>query len=38
MDLSEGEFVEYDEKGECPVGISNLRASFKVVIFNSNTI
>ncbi|KAG6469470.1 CXXC motif containing zinc binding protein-like [Zingiber officinale] len=31
MDLSEGEFVEYDEKGECPVGISNLRASFKVV-------
>lgn len=38
MDLSEGEFIEYDEKGECPVGISNLKASFKVVILNCNTI
>ncbi|KAL7164533.1 hypothetical protein ACSBR2_040438 [Camellia fascicularis] len=31
VDLSEGEFAEYDEKGECPVMISNLRAVFNVV-------
>ncbi|KAA8521305.1 hypothetical protein F0562_011949 [Nyssa sinensis] len=31
IDLSGGEFVEYDEKGECPVMISNLRATFDVV-------
>ncbi|KAL8101608.1 hypothetical protein AgCh_033493 [Apium graveolens] len=31
IDLSEGEFSEYDEKGECPVMISNLRATFDVV-------
>ncbi|KAL6980071.1 hypothetical protein U1Q18_021721 [Sarracenia purpurea var. burkii] len=31
VDLSGGEFAEYDEKGECPVMISNLRAVFKVV-------
>ncbi|WOK91354.1 hypothetical protein Cni_G00045 [Canna indica] len=30
VDLSEGEFAEYDEKGECPVGISNIQASFRV--------
>lgn len=29
IDLSPGEFAEYDEKGECPVMISNLRATFK---------
>ncbi|KAL8063238.1 hypothetical protein ABFS82_01G015800 [Erythranthe guttata] len=31
IDLSVGEFAEYDEKGECPVMISNLRAKFDVV-------
>ncbi|EXB66900.1 hypothetical protein L484_019538 [Morus notabilis] len=31
IDLSGGEFAEYDEKGECPVMISNLRATFEVV-------
>ncbi|KAJ4797189.1 UPF0587 protein [Rhynchospora pubera] len=31
MDLSEGDFADYDEKSECPVGISNLKAVFKVV-------
>lgn len=31
VDLSGGEFAEYDEKGECPVGVSNLRQMFKVV-------
>ncbi|THG19690.1 hypothetical protein TEA_024970 [Camellia sinensis var. sinensis] len=31
VDLSEGEFAEYDEKGQCPVMISNLRAVFNVV-------
>ncbi|XP_073525351.1 CXXC motif containing zinc binding protein-like [Phyllobates terribilis] len=30
LDLSPGEFSEYDEKGECPVMISNLRACFEV--------
>lgn len=30
IDLSEGDFSEYDEKGECPVMISNLRATFEV--------
>ncbi|ONI33300.1 hypothetical protein PRUPE_1G415500 [Prunus persica] len=30
VDLSGGDFVEYDEKGECPVMVSNLRASFVV--------
>uniref|UniRef100_A0A803PFM5 Uncharacterized protein n=1 Tax=Cannabis sativa TaxID=3483 RepID=A0A803PFM5_CANSA len=31
IDLSDGEFAEYDEKGECPVMISNLRSTFVVV-------
>lgn len=31
IDLSGGEFVEYDEKGECPVMISNLRSTFVVL-------
>lgn len=31
IDLSGGDFAEYDEKGECPVMISNLRATFDVV-------
>ncbi|KAK9273344.1 hypothetical protein L1049_018153 [Liquidambar formosana] len=31
IDLSGGEFAEYDEKGACPVMISNLRATFDVV-------
>ncbi|PKA55896.1 hypothetical protein AXF42_Ash014568 [Apostasia shenzhenica] len=31
VDLSAGEFAEYDEKGACPVGISNLQAKFSVV-------
>lgn len=32
MDLSEeGEFADYDEKGDCPVGVTNLRALFRVV-------
>ncbi|WCJ29561.1 CXXC motif containing zinc binding protein [Euphorbia peplus] len=31
IDLSDGEFSEYDEKGECPVMISNLRSKFEVV-------
>ncbi|XP_073006929.1 uncharacterized protein [Typha latifolia] len=31
IDLSEDEFAEYDEKGECPVGITNLQSLFKVV-------
>ncbi|TKY57947.1 Transcription elongation factor SPT6 [Spatholobus suberectus] len=31
VDLSSGEFAEYDEKGECPVMISNLRATFEVM-------
>lgn len=31
VDLSEGEYSEYDEKGECPVMISNLKAKFDVV-------
>ncbi|KAK1311858.1 hypothetical protein QJS10_CPA07g00923 [Acorus calamus] len=31
MDLSDGEFSEYDEKGEFPVEITNLRGTFKVV-------
>ncbi|KAM0938257.1 putative CXXC motif containing zinc binding protein [Dioscorea sansibarensis] len=30
VDLSGGEFAEYDEQGECPVGISNLQAKLKV--------
>ncbi|KAL0700510.1 hypothetical protein Bca4012_056632 [Brassica carinata] len=31
IDLSSGEeFTEYNEKGECPVMISNFRASFSV--------
>ncbi|KAK4375540.1 hypothetical protein RND71_006217 [Anisodus tanguticus] len=32
IDLSGDEFAEYDEKGECPVMISNPRATFIVVI------
>ncbi|KAM3349566.1 hypothetical protein ACQJBY_022482 [Aegilops geniculata] len=31
IDLSEGEFDEYDEKGECPVALSKLQSTFKVV-------
>ncbi|XP_010244361.1 PREDICTED: UPF0587 protein C1orf123 [Nelumbo nucifera] len=31
INLSEGEFADYDEKGECPVVISNLHAEFVVV-------
>ncbi|GAB2275907.1 hypothetical protein Dimus_010654 [Dionaea muscipula] len=31
VDLSAGEFIEYDEIGERPVMVSNLRASFDVV-------
>lgn len=31
IDLSDGEFSEYDEKGECPVMITNLRAIFEPV-------
>ncbi|XVE53922.1 hypothetical protein DITRI_Ditri03aG0040700 [Diplodiscus trichospermus] len=31
VDLSGDEFAEYDEKGECPVMISNLRSTFDVV-------
>ncbi|KAM3330727.1 hypothetical protein ACQJBY_027084 [Aegilops geniculata] len=30
IDLSEGEFDEYDEKGECPVALSKLQSTFKV--------
>ncbi|GLT25535.1 hypothetical protein SLA2020_006570 [Shorea laevis] len=30
IDLSGGEFAEYDEKAQCPDIISNVRASFKV--------
>ncbi|XP_051129323.1 uncharacterized protein LOC127250207 [Andrographis paniculata] len=30
IDLSGGEFSEYDEKGECPVMISEVRAMFNV--------
>ncbi|CAK9143967.1 unnamed protein product [Ilex paraguariensis] len=30
IDLSGNEYAEYDEKGECPVMISNLRATFNV--------
>ncbi|KAL3744464.1 hypothetical protein ACJRO7_013689 [Eucalyptus globulus] len=30
IDLSGGEIADYDEKGECPVMISNLRATFDV--------
>ncbi|XP_052210929.1 uncharacterized protein LOC127813871 [Diospyros lotus] len=31
VDLSGGDFAEYDEKGECPVMISNVSAVFQVV-------
>ncbi|XP_050234474.1 uncharacterized protein LOC126682758 [Mercurialis annua] len=31
IDLSGDEYSEYDEKGECPVMISNLRSQFVVV-------
>ncbi|ERN15390.1 hypothetical protein AMTRI_Chr05g68950 [Amborella trichopoda] len=31
IDLSEGEYVEYDEKGQYPVGISNVQERFVVV-------
>ncbi|KAH7846395.1 hypothetical protein Vadar_013493 [Vaccinium darrowii] len=31
VDLSGGDFAEYDEKGECPVMISNVRSVFNVV-------
>ncbi|EOY29848.1 Uncharacterized protein TCM_037251 isoform 1 [Theobroma cacao] len=32
VDLSGDDFAEYDEKGECPVMISNLRATFDVYL------
>ncbi|NP_001143983.1 UPF0587 protein F46B6.12 [Zea mays] len=31
IDCSEDEFSEYDEKGECPVELSKLQSTFKVV-------
>ncbi|CAA6672818.1 unnamed protein product [Spirodela intermedia] len=31
IDLSQGDFAEYDEDGGCPVSLSNLEARFKVV-------
>ncbi|MQM16275.1 hypothetical protein Taro_049234 [Colocasia esculenta] len=31
IDLFQGEFAEYDEDDQCPVGLSNPEASFKVV-------
>lgn len=31
IDLYGDEFADYDEKGECPVMISNPRATFNVV-------
>nr|KJB65611.1 hypothetical protein B456_010G103400 [Gossypium raimondii] len=31
IDLSGDDFSEYDEKGECPVMISNLRSTFEPV-------
>ncbi|CAI9093623.1 OLC1v1029170C1 [Oldenlandia corymbosa var. corymbosa] len=31
IDLSAGEYADYDEKGECPVMISNLRSTFSIV-------
>ncbi|XP_058073996.1 uncharacterized protein LOC131222810 [Magnolia sinica] len=31
IDLSDGDFVEYDEKGKCAVSISNLKSCFDVV-------
>lgn len=31
IDCSEGEFSEYDEKGECPVELGKLQSTFKVV-------
>lgn len=31
IDLSGGDYAEYDEKGKCPVMISNLRFKFEVV-------
>jgi hypothetical protein len=30
IDLSDGDFAEYDEKASCPVGISNLNHKFTV--------
>lgn len=38
VDLSEGEFADYDEKSECPVGVSNLKSVFKVVRLLVNCI
>lgn len=32
IDLSEAEFAEYDEKGECPVTNFNLSATFVVMM------
>lgn len=31
VDLSEGEWFEYDEKGSCPVSISKLKSVFEVI-------
>ncbi|KAK4358455.1 hypothetical protein RND71_020684 [Anisodus tanguticus] len=39
IDLSGDEFAEYDEKGECPVMISNPRATFNSrMTLSSNTL
>ncbi|KAK1367854.1 Ribonuclease MRP protein subunit SNM1 [Heracleum sosnowskyi] len=32
IDLSDGDFDEYDEKGECPVSINNLGVTFEVMM------
>lgn len=32
IDLSEGEFAEYDEKASCPVGISNVEHRFIITM------
>ncbi|KAL8107235.1 uncharacterized protein LOC141672288 [Apium graveolens] len=32
IDLSDGEFAEYDDKGGCPVAIYNLHATFDVLM------
>lgn len=32
IDLSDGEFAEYDEMGNCPVAIYNLRVTFEVLM------
>lgn len=34
IDLSRGEFADYDDNGECAVSVSNLRSYFRVVRFS----